>query len=284
MKKALVVFMIFSLFYCSNKKEYEYYPDGNIKKVCKKKGDTQKCETYYITGNIRTSYSLKKDKHHGKIRGYYDNGNIWFEEIYNSDKREGVSMEYFENGKVKMKSRFKNDLLHGYHTIYSETGIMSSKSLYENDTLIILKRNIVSYDSNYKMTQHLRVQPNDTVFIKNGNLVYDSKGQLLKDLSSYYTVKEKPDTLYRGDSIKLDFEFYPQFEKIKLCVGDFDKYLYPKQSFDTINVENNRCSYSFVPSSRETFFLKGVIIEYKDDILDLNNSRRYPFAEFFIVK
>lgn len=216
---------------------------------------------YFANGKLKSIYTLKDGKRHGKHIEYYPSGAICIEANYVNGLLQGEMRTYYENGRLKILNHFLNDIAYDSQLFYNIYGGLDSvysyvqvneKYLNSRQSSLLLKLIESCFDEK------------DTAKVEYVNtfLVYDKKGHVIPNKSHWFDILVKSDTIQLSDSL-LAYVYFPYglFGRKNL----YELYFYPSKSkynLRRIRASSGNISFKVKPMHRGINYLNGFIDEY----------------------
>lgn len=241
----------------------KYYETGQIKEVSLwKEGQIVDTVKYFnIDGYLNAVVPYKNGKANGESKAFYRDGKIGAVLNYSDGFKNGKAVYYYESGEIKAVYYYSNDLRKGKGVCF-----------YENGKIKELKDYIITIYGE-ELNQY-------TLYDKDGNEVIDS--------SNYFIIKSNKDTINFADNYSFEIQLiHPQYDILRLIVGDFDDKFLLKDSTTADTVYANKkfkCVYSVRTQHKGLNYVRGILENYHIYSADSNVFRPYYFEKSFFVK
>lgn len=173
-------------------------------------------ETYYETGELRSTVNFKKDKKEG-IEIFYDKkGNVIVEQPYKNGKLHGTLRRYSENNTLIEEGEYSKGKKDGKYNFYDENGNLVQSQEYDDD---FMDGTVKSYENGILVS---KIDYSDGM--KDGtSYAYDSEGKLESKVEYKKGVMHGTSKFY-----------YPNGElKVKVDVKNNEKHGTEKYYYDT---------------------------------------------------
>jgi len=265
MKNALILLIVITLFSCKAEKyKIEKYENGNIKK----------------------RYILQDGKQNGICYEYYETGDLKYVNTWKSGKKVDEQLGFYFDGKIKEKSSFKNGLYDGPRVIYDEDGNIIEKGNFEDG----LKFGYFSkYHKNYlyQMVQYIIV---DSTSIINQYWNFDESGNLIRNMSNYYSLKVETDSISVNKEIEIEIylpsPFYGKGQtEINIGAFDYNFHLIDSTNYKVFPVFELKATIPIKFDQKGEQFLRGLIKNYQyiDSTQSEMEFRIQYFEKLFFV-
>lgn len=188
---------------------------------------------YYSTGELFSVVELNdENKNHGRLRKMYKTGELEAEGSFVNGLKDGCFKVFYKSGKLKAIESYRKGLLVDTSKAFYENGKLSILKYYNNESNLYQKK---KYEngitmSEGKMKDSIRLdwwnyydnkgyisKKADYLLINNKQylnqlLVYNSKGEIVKDSSNYYQLSF-PDTIMINKSVTGKLKLQPLLSK-----------------------------------------------------------------------
>lgn len=94
---------------------------------------TERKETFYATGELRSSSRVLDGLLNGLSEGWYTNGQLQVSEYYSNGISNGLRTKWYENGRKKSEADIVNGKLHGFYKQWAKTGELVTVARFEED-------------------------------------------------------------------------------------------------------------------------------------------------------
>src|SRR5690606_6223595 len=191
MKNLVVLFLIFFISSCSNKKcEKAYYSEGLLKKeICYVNGVRHGLtKEYYKSGKIKTIAKFKKGNINDTIKGFYENGRLEFIQFRSANGLDSIYYYKKNSSDLMAKGKVLNGKVSGWVKYYNEKG----------DKVISCK-------------EFLYIDGEEKPYV-NQTLYYGPKGELMTEKSAFFEIKIE-DTLEIDKEYELYIKYNPSISK-----------------------------------------------------------------------
>lgn len=226
MKNSFIILLIpFILFGCENRKEEQFYPEGQLK----------------------LKVELINNKRSGLLTEYYKTGKIKATSNWVEGQLDGEAIEYYENGSIWTISNYMGGETEGQVTFYRENGQLMEVQVYDDDNLIYFIR--YDEDSNVYLDSVVPVYnpKNDTIHL---NELYRVTVEVGIDLDG--EIK-----MYTGELDELDSLINPvELEKVtdqKFILIDTPR---------SLGVNTVPILIDHIPTNNDTINASGTIIKH----------------------
>jgi hypothetical protein len=205
---------------------------------------------FYPNGKLKLTYQTMNGLKDGKLLGYYQSGRLKYEDYYSNNLMNGSSKYFYENGRLYIEGTYTEGKPDGFFAFYSTDGRIDSTVEY----VLHVKNSTIGsfFDTS---------TPNkDRESWKNRYVVYDKKGEPIKEKSAFFYSEFNNDTLLLGDTLKVNLflcSLNPLKYRYVIHIKQNNNFIrcYPHQSDD-------RIYYSTKTKNRGVNYFQGWIDEY----------------------
>lgn len=250
MKKNILIKVVYSLFIlllfvrCQTTTKKYYHDTGELLSEIEYNEEGQKdgeLREYYKTGELKTLEFYKDNKLVDTTFGFNKKGKLVVKRY--EEKGNSIFERYYENGKLLSRGNMKDTIAEGWWNYYDENGNLYRKVEFVD----------ASSDSLTKKKQH----PNQILSL-------DTKGDIVKDSSNYYTLDIKDTVPLKKVTIGY-LDLAPQISK----KSDFywvyfwqeDKFGNKTKVDTTYGKNNQKAKFWLFPEKVGEITLKGVVLE-----------------------
>lgn len=195
MKNLNILFLLIILIISCNKREIDYYPNGQIKTIKEyQNGNKEYTLKIYDEDGIIRLEQFFSDNNLVLKKVYNQKGELEWEAQYNNGKLNGLYKEYIKGNILKLKVTFKDNVQHGEYVVYYDNGNVKTTSNFDNG---IEKGEIKNYSPSGQLNSFLLKDDNSAVFYK---IQFNEKGEVI---NQYRKMRIEVDALSKEISINI---------------------------------------------------------------------------------
>lgn len=279
MKKIdLFVWTVFTLGSCVQEPnvKYTYYESGGVKeKIVATSSVGYQAYLYSERGDLQKVAEYKNNLLNGTCQ-VYDN-NVLTEKIsFKDGKKNGSMIIYEPNGKKKIRRTFLNDSLYGITQLYNKEEEVKQENFYINGTQVMYNEYFDGNNGDLTKKVNYIIDANGQTK-QMGQIVYSKKNNHpLVDMSFFYTIKNKKDTIFLNDQNEVSIEFVNKHDwHVEVQIGKMSESLTFIEEPVSYISNTKKISFKVTPENGGLYTIFGKLI-----IKSLNNPELKTIYEF----